>query len=54
MNSAGKSSLGVALFRLYPTSEGLISVDEVETAMVGLHELRYYASLDFLSCCYLL
>uniref|UniRef100_A0A914XGN0 ABC transporter domain-containing protein n=1 Tax=Plectus sambesii TaxID=2011161 RepID=A0A914XGN0_9BILA len=37
---SGKSSLGNALFRLYPLSLGTVAVDEIDASLVGLHELR--------------
>lgn len=37
---SGKTSLGFALFRLYPLSSGHILIDELDTGAVGLHELR--------------
>jgi ABC-type multidrug transport system fused ATPase/permease subunit len=37
---AGKSSLGFALFRVYAIESGEISIDGVNIASIGLHELR--------------
>lgn len=38
--TAGKSSIGAALFRLYPLTSGTISIDGVDVQPLGLHELR--------------
>lgn len=37
---AGKSSLSMALFRLLESSEGNITIDEVNIKEIGLHDLR--------------
>ena len=42
---AGKSSLIVALFRLTEIESGKISIDEMDCAKMGLHELRKRISI---------
>ncbi|KAF2068549.1 hypothetical protein CYY_010126, partial [Polysphondylium violaceum] len=37
---AGKSTIGVSLFRMVETSKGVISIDGVDISTVGLHDLR--------------
>lgn len=37
---AGKSSLTLGLFRIIEPAEGQISIDGVDIAKLGLHELR--------------
>jgi ATP-binding cassette, subfamily C (CFTR/MRP), member 1 len=42
---AGKSSLVQALFRLIELSEGSITIDGLDIASLGLHELRQAISV---------
>ena len=37
---AGKSSLSLALFRIIEAVDGSISIDDVNIADIGLHDLR--------------
>ena len=37
---AGKSSFTLALFRIIEAAEGSISIDGIDIAMLGLHDLR--------------
>lgn len=41
---AGKSTMIASLFRLAPI-EGLIAIDDVDTASIGLHDLRSNISI---------
>ena len=40
LSGAGKSSLTLALFRIIEPSGGSISIDGVDIARIGLHQLR--------------
>jgi ABC-type multidrug transport system fused ATPase/permease subunit len=42
---AGKSSLITALFRLAEVSSGRIQIDGIDTALIGLHDLRSKISI---------
>ncbi|KAJ3225823.1 hypothetical protein HDU81_007656, partial [Chytriomyces hyalinus] len=37
---AGKSTLSLAFFRIVPFDEGTISIDGMDIAQMGLHDLR--------------